>query len=76
MPRDMRTLEGKPDPPKPGNNLVGIKEIAAALGTSIGTVDRALHSRPGINSITRSRVLQMARAMGYRPNLAARYLKS
>lgn len=54
----------------------GIKEIAAALGTSIGTVDRALHSRPGINPITRSRVLQMAESMGYRPNLAARHLKS
>ena len=58
------------------NTPVGIKEIAAALGTSIGTVDRALHSRPGINPITRSRVLQMAQAMGYKPNLAARYLKS
>ena len=30
----------------------GIKEIAAAVGVSIGTVDRALHSRPGISEAT------------------------
>jgi LacI family transcriptional regulator len=55
---------------------VGIKDIARALGVSIGTVDRALHSRGGINPITRDRVLKMAQTLGYRPNLAARYLKA
>lgn len=54
----------------------GIKEIAKALNVSIGTVDRALHSRPGINPMTRAKVLKMAQTMGYRPNLAARFLKS
>jgi LacI family transcriptional regulator len=54
---------------------VGIKDIAAALGLSIGTVDRALHGRPGINAMTRTRVLSMAQTLGYRPNVAARYLK-
>jgi LacI family transcriptional regulator len=55
---------------------VGIKDIARALGISTGTVDRALHGKPGINPMTRSRVLRTAEALGYRPNLAARYLKS
>ena len=55
---------------------VGIREIAEALGVSIGTVDRALHQRPGINPMTRAKVLKMAQNMGYRPNLAARFLKS
>jgi LacI family transcriptional regulator len=55
---------------------VGIKDIARALGVSIGTVDRALHDKPGINPLTRARVLAMAGSMGYRPNLAARNLKS
>src|SRR5690242_14642750 len=55
---------------------VGIKEIAKALGVSIGTVDRALHGRPGINAMTRAKVLKMSQTMGYRPNLAARFLKS
>jgi LacI family transcriptional regulator len=55
---------------------IGIKEIAKRLGVSIGTVDRALHQRPGINPMTRAKVLKMAQTMGYRPNLAARFLKS
>ncbi len=54
---------------------VGIKQIAAAAGISIGTVDRALHNRPGVNPKTRSRVLKIAEKLGYRPNLAARSLK-
>ncbi len=53
-----------------------IRDIAEALGISIGTVDRALNDRPGVNRMTRARVLQMAATMGYRPNLAARFLSS
>jgi LacI family transcriptional regulator len=53
----------------------GIKDIAKALGVSIGTVDRALHERPGINPMTRARVIKMAQTLGYRPNFAARHLK-
>ena len=55
---------------------VGIKDIARALDISIGTVDRALHGKPDVSAATRARVLSMAEALGYRPNLAARYLKS
>ena len=54
----------------------GIREIANALGVSIGTVDRALHDRPGISAETRASVLQTAKTLAYRPNLAARYLSS
>ncbi len=39
---------------------IGIKEIAAAAGISIGTVDRALHNRAGVNPKTRSRILKIA----------------
>lgn len=53
----------------------GIKDIARALGVSIGTVDRALHDRPGINPLTRAKVLKMAQTVGYEPNTAARHLK-
>ena len=58
------------------NKPPGIREIAKSLGISIGTVDRALHNRPGINEKTRRRILQRAKALGYRPNLAARFLVS
>jgi LacI family transcriptional regulator len=54
---------------------VGIREIANALGISIGTVDRALHDRPGISPSTRANVLRMAQRLRYRPNVAARNLR-
>src|SRR5271156_2845701 len=53
----------------------GIKEIAVALKISIGTVDRALHARPGVSPKTRALVLKMAEKLNYRPNIAARNLK-
>jgi LacI family transcriptional regulator len=55
---------------------VGIQDIADALGVSCGTVDRALHNRPGVKPATQRKVLNAARQLGYRPNLAARYLSS
>jgi len=42
----------------------GIREIAESLGLSIGTVDRALHDRPGINEETRRRIVQRAQSVG------------
>ncbi|HVO58296.1 MAG TPA: LacI family DNA-binding transcriptional regulator [Dongiaceae bacterium] len=49
-------------------------DIADALGISTGTVHRALHNHPGVNENTRKRVLQVSDSLGYRPNLAARFL--
>src|SRR5271166_1031930 len=51
-----------------------LRDIAQALGTSIGSVHRAMHNNPGVSPATKAKVLQMARTLGYRPNLAARYL--
>lgn len=55
---------------------VTLLDLAAALGISTGTVHRALHNQSGVNALTKTRVVQMAQSMGYRPNLAARYLSS
>lgn len=52
----------------------GIHFIAELANVSIGTVDRALHGRDGINEATRQRILQIARQISYTPNLAARAL--
>jgi LacI family transcriptional regulator len=60
---------------KKPSNPAGIKEIANALGISIGTVDRALHNRSGVNPKTRIKVLKMAERLQYQPNVAARNLK-
>jgi LacI family transcriptional regulator len=58
-----------------GGKAAGIRDIADALGTSIGTVDRALHERSGVSARTKARVLRMAEQLGYKPNIAARSLK-
>ncbi len=69
-------MRKKSQPPgRTPDKPAGIKEIAAALGVSIGTVDRALHGRPGINAGTAVRVMKMAERLGYQPNVAARLLK-
>ena len=54
----------------------GIHLIAELAHVSIGTVDRALHGRAGINDSTRQRILQVARQLRYAPNLAARALSA
>jgi LacI family transcriptional regulator len=53
---------------------VGIHEIARLAQVSIGTVDRALHGRKRISEATRQRILEIAKRVGYKPNLAARAL--
>jgi LacI family transcriptional regulator len=57
-----------------GKERRGIHLIAEMANVSIGTVDRALHGRGGIKEDTRQRILQIARQIGYTPNLAARAL--
>jgi LacI family transcriptional regulator len=64
----------KPGPDKPSH--VGVQDVADALGISRGTVDRALNGRHDVNPETKLRVLRAAQKLGYRPNLAARYLSS
>jgi DNA-binding LacI/PurR family transcriptional regulator len=39
-------------------------DIAEALGVSTGTVHRALHNHPGVSTMTKTRVLQMAKTLG------------
>src|ERR1700728_29622 len=52
----------------------GIHLIAELANVSIGTVDRALHGRAGINESTRQRIWKIAEQISYTPNLAARTL--
>jgi len=53
---------------------INTKHLAKICGVSRGTVDRALHDRPGINPETKERVLNAARELGYIPNVVARSL--
>jgi LacI family transcriptional regulator len=54
----------------------GTHLISDIAKVSRGTVDRALHGRGGINEATRERILEIARQIGYKPNLAARALSA
>ncbi|WP_432721386.1 LacI family DNA-binding transcriptional regulator [Jeongeupia wiesaeckerbachi] len=53
-----------------------IKDVAAASGLSLATVSRALADNGLVNEKTRQKVLAAAEALGYRPNLQARRLRS
>jgi LacI family transcriptional regulator len=59
-----------------GKRPATLLDIAKALGTSIGTVHRALHDSADVSPTTKAKVVRTAKALGYRPNLAARYLSS
>lgn len=47
---------------------VTIKEIAEKAGVSIGSVDRALQNRKGINPQTKAHILKTAEELGYKRN--------
>ncbi len=53
---------------------VTIYDIAARLGVSIATVNRALTNKPRVSVETRQRVLATAEEMGFTPNALARSL--
>ena len=50
---------------------ITLKQLAELSGTSIGTVDRALHGRGRINPETRDRILKIADEYNYAPNIMA-----
>jgi len=56
---------------------VTLEEIAKATGFSIPTVSRALtNTNYPVNAATRQRIVAAAQAMGYKPNLSARSLRT
>jgi len=55
---------------------VTIKDIAEKLGISVSTVSRALKDHPDISVKTRQAVKELAKLLGYKPNLIALNLKN
>ncbi|MEW1913490.1 LacI family DNA-binding transcriptional regulator [Kitasatospora sp. NPDC085895] len=51
-----------------------IADIAREAGVSSGAVSFALNGRPGVSEATRTRILQVAERMNWRPHSAARAL--
>lgn len=55
---------------------VTIKDIAAKLNISVSTVSRALKDNPEISTVTRQKVQELAKTLGYKPNPIAVALKT
>ena len=55
--------------------MATVRDVAAMAGVSISTVSRALSAPDLVNEVTRQRVINAARELDYRPNLAARGLR-
>lgn len=53
---------------------VTLQQIAERVGVSRGTVDRALHGRPGVKLEVAQRIKEVAGELGYKPNLAGKLL--
>ena len=56
--------------------MASLKDIALQSGVSVRTVSRALRGEGYVRSETRDMVLEVARELGYRPNLVARALRT
>lgn len=52
------------------------RDVAARAGVSQSTVSQVFTGRAGISDATRERVMQAAREIDYRPNLAARSMRT
>ena len=52
-----------------------MKTIADSLGVSVMTVSKAINNKPGVSDNTRQRILDVARELGYVPNLTAKSLR-
>ncbi|WP_114854343.1 LacI family DNA-binding transcriptional regulator [Brachybacterium sp. YJGR34] len=55
-------------------NRFTIADLASEAGVNKSAVSRALSGKPGVSTATRDRVLELARAHGWRPNSTARAL--
>lgn len=60
----------------PTHKRVGIRDVAHAAGLSITTVSWVLNDKGQVAEATRRRVREVAVELGYRPNEAARALKT
>lgn len=56
--------------------MVTIKQVAAHAGTSFKTVSRVINNEISVRPETREKVKQSIKALGYRPNVAARMMRN
>ncbi len=56
--------------------MASLKDIAKECGVSTATVSKALNDQSDISQATKEKVRKAAKKLGYRPNLAAKALKT
>lgn len=56
--------------------MTQIRDVAARAGVSVASVSRVLSGHPSVGEDIKRRVLDAVKALGYRPDLAARRLRS
>jgi LacI family transcriptional regulator len=56
--------------------MVTLKDVAQRCGVSVASVSKALNNMPDISPATAKRIRNMAKELGYYPNVAARALKT
>lgn len=56
--------------------MIRLKDIAARAGVSVMTVSKCLRDQRDISAATKARVQQLAREMGYVPDIAAKQFRS
>ena len=55
---------------------ITMKKLAELAGVSRGTVDKVLNGRPGVKAETKKKVLEIAKALHYQPNILGKALVS
>ena len=58
------------------NKKVTLKHVAALSGVSYQTVSRVINGVPYVSAATRKRIQKVMKEVGFRPNMAARQLRS
>lgn len=56
--------------------MASLKDISKVCGVSVATVSKALNNQSDVSPQTREHIKQVAKEMGYSPNLSARALKT
>jgi len=56
--------------------VITIRQVAEKANVSIGTVDRILHNRGRVSEVTREKVLNIVKELGYKPNIHASLLSA
>ena len=56
--------------------MITIKDVASAARVSVGTVSKVLSKNPTVKPALRDRVMSAVKDLGYKPNLAARALRT